>query len=330
MDDVDVKLYYSDIVSLSFINLTAMPAPVRSIPLYSLYGEKTAIEDIEFVHVEPIASRSKLYDWEIGPHTHESLFQIMVIAAGSCEVLLDNDKSRVSGPCLILLPAGTVHGFTFEPETQGKIISVASSFLGRDTHAGEQEILDQVLHQNTVLSFHKSPGHFQVIQNLTHQLYHEFRYPQLGRAMIFDALLRALLVLVRRQISLKQQHHTQHGQQRILFNQYRSLIEDHYKESWTIGEYAGHMCITESKLNRICRLFTEQSAFEVLQDRVLLEAQRHLIYTAAPLSEIAYDLGFNDSAYFCRYFKKRTGITPKNFRRDHRLHSEVSTSIRKA
>ena len=324
MDDIHVKLYYSDILDASAITITTMAAPIRSIPLYSLYGEKTAIEDIEFVHVEAIASRSKLYDWEISPHTHQSLLQIMVIAHGNIDMALDGERSVLSGPCLILLPAGSVHGFTFEPDTEGRIISVASSFLERDSHAGEREILDAVLHQSTVLSFHKSPGHFQVMQNLTHQLYQEFRYPQLGRAMIFDALLRTLLVLIRRQLSLKQQHQTLYGQQRILFNHYRSLIEDHYKASWTISEYAGHMCITESKLNRICRMFTEQSAFEVLQDRVLLEAQRHLIYTAAPLSEIAYDLGFNDSAYFCRYFKKRTGMTPKNFRRDHRHDSRAT------
>lgn len=294
-----------------------MSAPVRSIPLYSLYGEKKAIEDIEFVHVEAIASRSKLYDWEIGPHTHQSLFQIMVIAKGSSEIVLDNEKSKVSGPCLILLPSSTVHGFSFEPDTQGKIISVATSFLSHNCRVGESEILDEVLQQRVVLNFDKSPGHFQTIQNLTNQLHNEFRYPQPGRATVFDGLLRTLLVQVRRQISLKQQNHKPQNQQRIVFNQYRSLIEDHYKESWTIADYARHMCVTESKLNRICRSLTEQSAFEVLQDRILLEAQRYLIYTAAPLSRIAYDLGFNDSAYFCRYFKKRSGMTPKAFRQDH-------------
>jgi len=81
-----------------------------------------------------------------------------------------------------------------------------------------------------------------------------------------------------------------------------------------VPNYAKNMGVTESRLNRICITFTGKTAFEVLQDRTMLEAQRFLIYTKAPITEIAYDLGFNDLGYFCRFFKKSTGFTPKDFR----------------
>lgn len=106
------------------------------------------------------------------------------------------------------------------------------------------------------------------------------------------------------------------GYRRTMFTRFRTLVEENYRQRWSIADYAASMGISESRLNRICRSFTRKTAFEVVQDRILLEAQRYLVYTAAPISEIAYELGFNDPAYFCRFFKKKTGRTAKAFRQE--------------
>jgi AraC family transcriptional activator of pobA len=298
-----------------------MKLPTRSIPLYALYGENTAIEDIEFVHIEDIASRSKLYDWEISAHTHSALFQIMLITKGNADAVLDNENIQLTAPSLILIPAGTVHGFHFAPDTQGRIISVALGFLENNSRAMDQECIHEIINQSIVLPYARSARHFGTIKKLIDQLLAEFRYPQLGRAIVFDALLRTLLIHVLRHKKIERIKQTTHSHQRTIFNQYRTLIEAHYNQRWTVANYATEMCMTESKLNRVCKSFTQKSAFEVLQDRILLEAQRYLIYTTAPLDKISYDLGLNDSAYFCRYFKKRTGMTPKAFRKGHDLLS---------
>jgi len=294
-----------------------MPAPKRSIPLYSLYGENSVIEDTEFVHIEEIASRSRLYDWEIQPHTHGSLFQIMVIVSGPAKIHFDGENTRVSGPCAIALPAGVVHGFHFDPKTKGKVISVATGFFEAYTRPVDREILAPVLSQGGIVPYLKSPGHFRTVKQLTDQLHAEFRYPQVGRVLMFDALLRTLLIMLSRHITLKQSDPYRISYQRSAFNRFRVLIEDHFKERWKISDYAEQMCLTENRLNRICRSFTGKTAFEILQDRILLEAQRYLVYTAAPLAEIAFILGLNDTAYFCRFFKKRTGLTPSAYREEH-------------
>lgn len=294
-----------------------MKLPTRSIPLYALYGENTAIEDIEFVHIEDIASRSKLYDWEIGAHTHNALFQMMLITEGNADAVLDNESIQLTAPCLILIPAGTVHGFHFAPGTQGRIISVAVGFLEHNAHATDQDFMLEIMNQSIVLPYERTSRHFETVNKLIDQILDEFCCPQVGRAIVFDALLRTLLIYVLRHKKVNRIKETSHNYQRTTFNRYRNLIEAHYKQRWTVADYATEMCMTESKLNRVCKSFTQKSAFEVMQDRILLEAQRYLIYTNATLDEISYDLGLNDSAYFCRYFKKRTGLTPKAFRKGH-------------
>lgn len=294
-----------------------MKLPTRSIPLYALYGENSAIEDIEFVHIEDIASRSKLYDWEIGAHIHNALFQIMLITEGHADAVLDNEKIQLAAPCLVLIPAGTVHGFHFATGTQGRIISVALGFLEHNARAMDQDLMLEMINQCVVLPYERSTRHFETVKKIINQILAEFRYPQVGRAIVFDALLRTLLIHVLRQKSIQGVKESSHSHQRTILNRYRTLIDTHYKQRWTVADYATEMCITESKLNRICKSFTQKSSFEVLQDRILLEAQRYLIYTNASLDKISYDLGLNDAAYFCRYFKKRTGLTPKAFRGGH-------------
>jgi AraC family transcriptional activator of pobA len=59
------------------------------------------------------------------------------------------------------------------------------------------------------------------------------------------------------------------------------------------------------------------SAFELIQDRLVREACRRLIYVAVPVTQLAYELGFVDPGYFCRFFKRRTGKTPNEYRRNH-------------
>jgi AraC family transcriptional activator of pobA len=58
-----------------------------------------------------------------------------------------------------------------------------------------------------------------------------------------------------------------------------------------------------------------KSALQLVHERVLREACRRLTYLVAPVSNLAFELGFDDPAYFCRFFKRRTGLSPREYRR---------------
>ena len=102
------------------------------------------------------------------------------------------------------------------------------------------------------------------------------------------------------------------GQNSIL--QFESLIDQHFKETRSVKEYAEMLFMTPQNLNRIVKRFTGKSASELIQQKLLLEIKRHLLYTDKTSDEIAYQLGFLDDSYFIKYFKKAEGMTPKSFR----------------
>ena len=73
--------------------------------------------------------------------------------------------------------------------------------------------------------------------------------------------------------------------------------------------------MTPERLNRLTRAETGQSALDLVHARLAREACRRLTYVAAPISKLAFELGFDDPAYFCRFFKRHTGFNPRDYRR---------------
>jgi AraC family transcriptional activator of pobA len=68
------------------------------------------------------------------------------------------------------------------------------------------------------------------------------------------------------------------------------------------------------RLNRLVRAESGKPALEWIHERLTREACRRLRYIAAPASSWALELGFDDSAYFSRFFKRRTGFSPHQWR----------------
>ena len=70
----------------------------------------------------------------------------------------------------------------------------------------------------------------------------------------------------------------------------------------------------ERNLNIICRNNFQKSVSEIIETRKLIEAKRMLLYSDKSVSEIGYELGYNEKSYFTRVFHSRMDITPTRFR----------------
>jgi AraC family transcriptional activator of pobA len=295
--------------------VTARSRRSAAVPIFSLYGEHGAAPGVEFVHIEHIAARSQRYDWEIASHAHRGLFQMLCIFGGGARVHLDDMALDVGPATAIVIPPSVVHAFRFLPGTRGYVLTVAESLLaGPD--AAQAALFEPLLIEPGLIDLGDGDGDGVAarVAALLAQIDEEFRRPKDGRNQMFDWLVRAVLLLVARRRAPEPLPHDGRGVRGELFARFRELVEAHYAEHWPVPRYAVQLSVTESRLNRLCRALAGKSAFDVIQDRLLLEARRKLFYIAAPVSQLAYELGFADPAYFCRFFKKKTGVAPSAFR----------------
>ena len=91
------------------------------------------------------------------------------------------------------------------------------------------------------------------------------------------------------------------------------LIEKHFKQYKYPKDYALLMHMSEKHLNRICKTCLNKTASQLILERIVLEAKRMLAFAEFSVSQIADELGYSNSSYFIRLFKKKTGKTPVEF-----------------
>lgn len=101
------------------------------VPVYQLYGEDQQWLTPDLVHCESIAARSRLHNWEIEPHQHYGLFQLLWLAQGAASLQLDGQSGQLAAGYVLLVPQHCVHGFRFSPDAQGQVITIAYPFFER-------------------------------------------------------------------------------------------------------------------------------------------------------------------------------------------------------
>lgn len=97
----------------------------------------------------------------------------------------------------------------------------------------------------------------------------------------------------------------------------RALIEDHYKTERRTGWYAAQLGFSARRLNARAKIVTGKIVIELLNERLLLEAEKLLRQPQLRIKEVAFALEFTSPNYFATFFKKYTGIDPTAFRLQH-------------
>ena len=98
------------------------------------------------------------------------------------------------------------------------------------------------------------------------------------------------------------------------FRRFTLLVEKHYKEKHTVADYADLLLIAAKTLTHKFKRLNLPQPNEVIKNRLILEAKRLLVHTSMSAKEIAYELGYEDPAYFSRLFLIKTGEAPSSFR----------------
>lgn len=289
------------------------------VPAFFLYGEPLQPPDERLIHVETIAARSRLHDWHIRPHRHGDLHQVLFVQRGRAEVTLDGTTTSVRAPFVIVVPPGVVHAFRFQPDTVGHVTSFATA-LARDFGSTTTEFRE-FLERPAALALDRSVVEATDLLPLADLLAREFARAATGRHGTLRGLLVAFLtntLRVSRATTAASAVSASAGSgshiERECVARFRELIERHFREHWSVTRYAAELGASEVRLRRTCLVVTGQAPIELIHARLLVEAERQLRYTSMSITQIAYFLGFEDPAYFTRFFTRRMRRSPRAFR----------------
>lgn len=286
--------------NLYISNMAKHPSNVQN---YSLFGESTHLPDV--LHCETIADRSVLHDWELAPHRHARLHQVLLVEKGGGSVTLDGKAHQLKQGSMVNVPPNHVHSFKFEKDTRGWVTTLADELMdellvGVGTQRSE-------INQATVLQ----SDAFMV--KTVQQIWLEFSSQEKARALMLRGLSGVLLAWVARQLAAASIGDAQ-ANDSVLVQRFKALIEQNFASHWKVSQYAKALSISPTHLRRLTRATNGMSALRMIEARLMREARRNLAYTNLSISSIAYTLGFSDPAYFSRVFARDAGISPKAFR----------------
>lgn len=288
-------------------------APLLVVP----FREVQHYQPDDCLHYESIGVRGQEHHWTIPAHRHEGLHQFQLLTHGAAQATLDGVQHLLQAPVALMVAPGTVHGFVYEPHSAGCQVTVPSSALrplAQHAPAVAQR-LQQTLVLGGVLGGAAEPHDLSAAENLFAQLGSEFQQARVGRAEALQSWLQLLALWFVRHEGAANESGLRQTPRDALLRRYLALVDQHFRTPQPLGFYASSLDVTADHLSRVCRKLSGQSALELLHERQVLEARRLLAYTQAPVNAIAEQLGFQDTAYFSRFFKIAQGCAPSEYRR---------------
>lgn len=296
-----------------------------TIPNYALYGDEGQPGWLGMVHFERIHQRSSLYHFDIEPHFHEGLIQLLYVTSGGGTASIDGVMWPVHPQTLIVVPARHVHEFHFTPDIDGPVVTAAQGPLESMAGVAAPDLLPHV-RRPLVMGVSGSERFADALLPLFEAMEREMHMYDGGAIAAGTALLMAILVQIARLAAALQANAGAESPEAAArsrkvaqVERFRALVDKHFREHWPVERYAAEQGLTAGHLSRLCRELLGMSSLDVINARLVNEAERELVYSILGVKQIAGLLGFADDAYFGRFFRKQTGRTPTEFREAARL-----------
>jgi AraC family transcriptional regulator, transcriptional activator of pobA len=217
-------------------------------------------------------------------------------------------------PTLLIAPAGVVHGFSFAPDTEGYVVTLAETLLSE--LARDERSFRALFATANCVSLESDPALFQEFVDTLPKLRRELVWSAPASAAAATARLTTLLVSAVRALHQPSEVVSAASSARAaLVARLREKIETQLRGGWSVAQYARSLNVTPAKLRAACLEVTNKTPTRVLEERLLLEARRNLTYTNMTVAQTAYYLGFTDPAYFSRFFSKLAGESPAAYRK---------------
>lgn len=244
-----------------------------------------------------------------------SFYEILFIEKGAGTFTLDENKISIAPQTIIFTSPGQIRRWEIEEKVKGYILLFEKDFL--NLFFSDELFLHrfQYFHQySRPTEMQVSEISFEKCRELLHSIEQEFGQLQNDSNHLIRSLLYQLLVILNRyyaEVYDVQRDTYIHSD----FYRFRSLLERNFVNDRTVEGYSKMLNISAGFLNKICRQFSGLSAQQMIHYKLVSEIKKQL-YQNKSAKEIAYEFGFSDPSNFNRFFKKFTGSTPQQYRKN--------------
>ena len=252
------------------------------------------------------------------PHRHE-YFEIFWTLAGEGRHSIDFVQYEMKAGRMFFISPGQVHDVDDLPDAL-YAISFNAEFI--NAQQSSQTSIEQLFLQHQTQPpyidlDHKGSENLKGVMRIIDQELERQNPDNNLMSHLLVSLLRYVMRYLTCQTSLDNK--TDNRMIRLL-----KLMDEHYVQRRDTGFYSDKLAITSKRLNELTREKFSKTVTQMLHDKVTVEARRLLVFSDKTIKSIAFQLGYQDTSYFCRFFKRQSGMTPAEFRANwHNQHPKA-------
>lgn len=254
------------------------------------------------------------------PHIH-SYYQIIWFKRGLGCHFVDFKEYEVIDNAMFFIDKNQVHYFDDNTDYHGVLIHFNESFIVQ-----KDSEIDFFLKYNLFNSPYQQPSccvnfdNNKILDEYVALMMKEILNNQeFGKEELLKTYLKAFLIQVqRRKNMLEDQSDIKSvlaNDKRVQLMRFVNLIDKNYNKGLSIAEYGKLMNISPRTLSDLVSFSLNKTPSQMIQERIIIEAQRLLLHSDLNVNQIGYRLGFDDPSYFVRYFKKHALASPAEFRK---------------
>jgi len=241
-------------------------------------------------------------------------YHLFLLESGSGSLIAEDGEHRLLSPSICWLPDGTARTLRVSAGSSGILVSIPDALLGR---AVPQDVVGSQVRQAMGLRQHLQQVDAASFQTMSHHAQlaeRELNNNSPGMETVLQNSVSIVLVELWRQSGADVVQPL--PLPRNLVHTFMSLLDVHLSDHWTVAKYADHMDVSRDRLTSVLRRATGEAPLALIHRKMVAEAKVLLTSTSQQVAEVAFTLGFNDPAYFNRFFQRYVGTTPARFRRE--------------
>ncbi len=238
---------------------------------------------------------------------------IAVFTSGRCHLKINLNDYEVEGPMLLtLMPGQIVEWIDSSPNIEGHAIALSKYFIDMLNLPGWQQRYMSMYHNPLSII---TPDTMQPLRVFYAILYHAAEDSDNPfRLQVIENLIRVFYYGGLGSFRAIKQDETQ--PKNNIVERFIELVQEHYREERLIGFYADKLCITPKYLSKLVKENTGRAAGDWIENHVILEARAMLQSSEMSIQQIASSLNFANQSFFGKYFKRATGLSPKQYRQN--------------
>lgn len=245
------------------------------------------------------------------PH-QDDYYCFGLIEEGTCKISIDFEEHEYHQGNIVVIQPGQVHHYLSVGNAKSYVLMVDNTYI----HDNDKQIFEEYVLNHSIIicdenSLCELKHLFQILKTRMQQ-----EDVEAHKGIIKNLSLAIVSIMAHHARVCQKSKEEYHRYMKITLH-FRKLIKKENHLYHSASYYAELLHLSPAYLNEAIKSITGFNTSQNIQNEVTLRAKRMLVYTSQSIQEIADTLGFEDYAYFSRYFTKAVGISPSLFRRKY-------------